>query len=209
MSGFFEAGHTYLHHGEDGEPSTEGLFTVQFVGRAPAAFESYDETGGVAFGWRQGPGADGTWEALGAYTTPDFAGWREVRTPPPAATPDGCRWCGEPRPHGRQYTPGRGQHTWEQPTSRQRLERMQERRNDRLAPPPAPEVPTDMTGAAVIVCYSRCWACQFGDHYDPPTPHPWWDEDDVAHAAETGQEPPTGNCGCSCGRQQPGTEERR
>lgn len=134
MSDFFEPGKTYLHHGEDGQPSTEGLFLVEFVGRAPEPFESYDETAGVAFGWRQGVDANGDWTGLGSYVTPDFAGWQEVRPALDTATPDGCRWCGDTRDHhGTQYTPGRGQHQWEQPTDRQRLERMQARRAERTA----------------------------------------------------------------------------
>lgn len=129
MAGFFEPGKTYLHHGEDGHPSDEGLFRVEYVGRAPEPFESYDETAGVAFGWRQGVDANGDWTGLGSYTTPDFAGWREVRPAQPSESPDGCRWCGDERGHhGTQYAPGIGQHRWREPTDAQRLERMQARR---------------------------------------------------------------------------------
>jgi hypothetical protein len=136
VSDFFEPGKTYLHHGEDGRQSTEGLFRVEYVGRAPEPFESYDETAGVAFGWRQGVGPNGVWEALGSYSTPDYAGWQEVRRGDHQReiTPDGCRWCGDaPGHHGQQYLPGVGLHQWEQPSDRQRLERMQARRTDRSA----------------------------------------------------------------------------
>jgi hypothetical protein len=54
--------------------------------------------------------------------------------------------------------------------------------------------------APAIVCYSRCWSCQFDQHYDPPKPHPWADDEDREHAAATGQPEPTGNCACTCAR---------
>ncbi|WP_035796442.1 hypothetical protein [Kitasatospora mediocidica] len=130
MPEFFIADRTYRHYLEDGSPSKEGLFTVAYAGTAPEPYEHYSETLGVAFGWQQGIGPNGEWEALGSYTTPDFAGWVEV-TPvdDKAATPDGCRWCGgSPDHHGRQFTPGIGEHQWAQPSDKQRLGRMQARR---------------------------------------------------------------------------------
>lgn len=134
---FFIPSRTYRHHLEDGTPSEEGLFLVAFVGRAPEPFEHYSEALGVAFGWRQGIGPNGEWEAQGAYDTPDFAGWREVRPYERGATPDGCRWCGDaPGHHGHQFTPGIGLHRWAQPSDRQRLERMQTRRAARSAQTP-------------------------------------------------------------------------
>lgn len=51
-----------------------------------------------------------------------------------------------------------------------------------------------------MVCYTQCWACQLGEHLDPPAPHPWWDDEDVEHARATGQKLPDGNCGCYCAR---------
>ena len=53
----------------------------------------------------------------------------------------------------------------------------------------------------VIICYSRCWACQFGQCFDPPQAHPWWDRDDVEHAEATGQPAPEGDCACSCAKE--------
>ena len=50
----------------------------------------------------------------------------------------------------------------------------------------------------MITCYARCWACTFGDCYDPPQAHPWADDEDREHAQETGQPEPTGNCACRC-----------
>jgi hypothetical protein len=126
---FFQPGHAYLHHLPDGSPSDEGLFLVAYVGRAPEPFEHHSETEGVAFGWRQRPGPNGVWEGAGSYDTPDFAGWREVTLPDTAAVPNGCRWCGVPLPHGLQHLPGIGLHAWEEPSGRQRLERMRARRS--------------------------------------------------------------------------------
>lgn len=47
----------------------------------------------------------------------------------------------------------------------------------------------------------RCRPCQFPDGcYDTPTLHPWADQDDIDHAASTGQSAPSGWCGCAfCG----------
>lgn len=55
-----------------------------------------------------------------------------------------------------------------------------------------------MTG--IIVCYARCWACMMGEHYDPPREHGWADDEDIDHARETGQDPPTGSCACECAK---------
>lgn len=50
-----------------------------------------------------------------------------------------------------------------------------------------------------IVCYAKCWPCQFGDHFDTQTWHTWADEDDVQHARDTGQtDPSESRCGCHC-----------
>lgn len=54
-----------------------------------------------------------------------------------------------------------------------------------------------------IVCWSRCWTCMFDQHYDPPTPHSWADDEDIAHAKATGQPEPTGNCACRCAQPRP------
>lgn len=54
-----------------------------------------------------------------------------------------------------------------------------------------------MSGA--IVCYTKCWPCMFGEHFDPPEWHTWADADDVKHAKETGQDDPREKrCGCPC-----------
>lgn len=57
------------------------------------------------------------------------------------------------------------------------------------------EIPCVHLGAA------RCWPCQtLGGCYETPTLHPWFDQDDIDHAAATGQATPTGHCGCAfCG----------
>jgi hypothetical protein len=49
-----------------------------------------------------------------------------------APSPFGCRWCGYPDPHGRQYLPGRGMHSWERPTNEQIKARMRARRERTL-----------------------------------------------------------------------------
>lgn len=53
---------------------------------------------------------------------------------------------------------------------------------------------------SIIVCYSTCWACKFGHCYETPTPHPWWDQEDVEGAEAAGVPVPTGDCACPCGR---------
>ena len=51
----------------------------------------------------------------------------------------------------------------------------------------------------MIVCYTKCWSCQFGEH--DKEWHTWADEDDIAHAANTGQPDPSDTrCGCYCQR---------
>lgn len=55
-------------------------------------------------------------------------------------------------------------------------------------------------GTGAIICYTRCWSCMFSQCYNPPQPHPWWDAEDVEHAASTGQQPPSGNCACNCAK---------
>lgn len=74
-SPFFEVGKTYRH---DSPHGSEGVFTVEFVGRAPDGFEHYAETGGVAFGWKKSIDLHGKEEPNGSYETPDFAGWEEI-----------------------------------------------------------------------------------------------------------------------------------
>ncbi|MEU0770537.1 hypothetical protein [Streptomyces albogriseolus] len=49
----------------------------------------------------------------------------------PYAEPGGCRWCGLPRPHGRQYVTGIGSHNFVEPSDVQRLARMKDRRKRR------------------------------------------------------------------------------
>lgn len=59
-----------------------------------------------------------------------------------------------------------------------------------------------LTGqGAAIICYARCEPCQWGQHYDEPTPHRWAGAEDLEHAARIGRPEPTGNCSCSCGRE--------
>lgn len=55
-----------------------------------------------------------------------------------------------------------------------------------------------------IVCYVTCWDCMSGKCHQPPAPHSWWDDEDIAHAKATGQAAPTGTCVCPCARVQGG-----
>lgn len=71
---FFEVGKTYRHTSQHG---SEGIFLVEFVGRAPEDFEHHSETGGVAFGWRKRL-HKGVMAPVGEYSTTDFAGWTEI-----------------------------------------------------------------------------------------------------------------------------------
>lgn len=50
----------------------------------------------------------------------------------------------------------------------------------------------------VIACYTQCWSCMFGQHYDPPRMHGWANDEDREHAERTGQPEPTGACNCHC-----------
>ena len=56
--------------------------------------------------------------------------------------------------------------------------------------------------AQVIVCYTKCWPCQFGEH--TAEWHTRADEEDIDHAAKTGRpDPSTSRCGCYCQRKEP------
>jgi hypothetical protein len=49
--------------------------------------------------------------------------------PAASTTPNGCRHCGDPLPHGWQWTETVGLHQWVKPTDAQILARMIARRN--------------------------------------------------------------------------------
>jgi hypothetical protein len=51
---------------------------------------------------------------------------------------------------------------------------------------------------AAIICYATCWACKFGQCYDPPQEHTWVDSEDIEDARAAGDEPPNGRCACPC-----------
>lgn len=60
-----------------------------------------------------------------------------------------------------------------------------------------------IAAGGAVVCYAKCWECQFGDHYDPPRAHTWMDDEDAAHAGVTlpvDPNLPGKLCGCSCAR---------
>lgn len=50
----------------------------------------------------------------------------------------------------------------------------------------------------VVVCYSTCWACKFGHHFDPPQAHGWADGDEIDYALANGLPEPQGSCACPC-----------
>lgn len=51
----------------------------------------------------------------------------------------------------------------------------------------------------IMVCYSKCEPCKFGEHSGRR--HTWADEEDIAHAKRTGQPDPSQSiCGCYCQR---------
>ena len=71
--------------------------------------------------------------------------------------------------------------------------------------PPDPDtlrqVAEAIAAGSAVVCYARCWECQFGQHYEPPEWHTWADIEDVEHASATGQpDPSTFRCGCPCAK---------
>lgn len=66
-------------------------------------------------------------------------------------------------------------------------------------------MPKTTAFGGIRICWTRCYACQFGQCPEPHGPHTWGAEDDIEHAAATGQ-PPPGNCACECA--QPTPEQR-
>lgn len=56
-----------------------------------------------------------------------------------------------------------------------------------------------LTAGNYVVHTARCDACQ--TMQCPGGDHPWYGPEDIAHAARTGQEPPSGTCGCHCAKE--------
>lgn len=58
--------------------------------------------------------------------------------------------------------------------------------------------------AEVIICYAKCWPCQFGDHSTEP--HTWMDSEDIEHEGMAPPQSPEDRaqlaaerpCGCHC-----------
>jgi hypothetical protein len=74
----------------------------------------------------------------------------------------------------------------------------------KLTPQQAADVLNALKRGEAIVCLTKCWPCQFGQHTD--SPHTWMDDEDIEHA---GLPAPTGHasraklaterpCGCYC-----------
>lgn len=56
-----------------------------------------------------------------------------------------------------------------------------------------------VSGRYAVICYTKCWPCQFGQHHTPPQWHTWADDDDIRHAVTTCRpDPSTSRCGCPC-----------
>ncbi|WP_280357118.1 hypothetical protein [Nocardia otitidiscaviarum] len=71
-------------------------------------------------------------------------------------------------------------------------------------PTTAEQITAAIESGEAIVCYAKCWPCQFGEHQNPPRWHTWADDDDIAHAKATGQpDPTTSRCGCHCAQDEP------
>lgn len=75
--------------------------------------------------------------------------------------------------------------------------------------PPEPDMTVEEVAEAIrsggaIVCFAKCWACQFDEH--PVDPHTWMDEDDMESAKVPVPSSPEGwerlavekPCGCWC-----------
>lgn len=71
-------------------------------------------------------------------------------------------------------------------------------------PEQAAEILAAIQRGNAIVCYAKCWPCQFGQCTDEP--HTWMDDDDIEHAELTRPTTPEGwatlaadkPCGCHC-----------
>lgn len=71
----------------------------------------------------------------------------------------------------------------------------------KLTPEQAAEIVSALQRGDAIVCYAKCWPCQFGQCTDEP--HTWMDDEDREHAgipatttaAELAAQKP---CGCRC-----------
>ncbi len=80
----------------------------------------------------------------------------------------------------------------------------------KLTPEQATEVVDALRAGNAIVCLTKCWPCQFGQHTDAP--HTWMDDDDAEHAgivvtghasrANLATDRP---CGCWCNEGNRGT----
>ena len=80
------------------------------------------------------------------------------------------------------------------------------------SPPPSgdepkripPEVLEAINQGDYVVCYAKCWRCQFGQCTTEP--HTWMDDEDIAHAGLKVPTTPAAwallaaekPCGCSC-----------
>lgn len=76
----------------------------------------------------------------------------------------------------------------------------------KLTPEAAAEIVAAIKSGDAIVCYAKCWPCQFGQHDTYPKPHTWMDAEDIEHAGLTAPTTPEAwaelakdkPCGCHC-----------
>lgn len=74
----------------------------------------------------------------------------------------------------------------------------------KLTPEVADAIVAALKAGNAIVCYAKCWPCQFGSH--DTSPHTWMDDEDREHAGhpapttdeERGAFAANHPCGCHC-----------
>lgn len=74
----------------------------------------------------------------------------------------------------------------------------------KLTPEQATEIVAALKAGNAIVCYAKCWPCQFGQCTDEP--HTWMDDEDREHAGIPTPTTPEARaalaadkpCGCRC-----------
>ena len=64
---------------------------------------------------------------------------------------------------------------------------------------------SDVDWSQAVVCYARCWSCQFDCCFDPPQMHTWMDKEDAIHAGHPWPLPPEiaaqEPCACPCAKE--------
>ena len=74
--------------------------------------------------------------------------------------------------------------------------------------PGPPETALANSEPEVVICWTRCEPCMFGQCFDPPKWHSWAGPEDLEHAAATGQPDPSDKpCACLCSGAGPTAED--